>query len=77
MKAISTVTGKDVHTFLEQWVQSVGCARFSGNFVFNRKRNVVEMELRQDFISKGSMKYVVSMNKRLHEICIEYEQKAP
>ena len=26
--AISTVTGKDAHTFIVQWVQSLGCTRF-------------------------------------------------
>jgi len=36
-----------------------GCARFIGNFVFNRKRNVVELEIRQDTTSKEALKYVV------------------
>ena len=38
-----------------------GCARFFGNFVFNRKRNVVELELKQDLGAKGALKYVVSV----------------
>lgn len=37
-----------------------GCARFFGSFVFNRKRNVVELEIKQDLSAKGALKYVVS-----------------
>ena len=31
--------------------------RFFGSFVFNRKRNVVELELKEDLTGRGSMKY--------------------
>ena len=37
-----------------------GCARFVGSFIFNRKRNVVELDLKQDMTAKGTMRYVVS-----------------
>ena len=40
-----------------------GCARFVGGFVFNRKRNVVELEIKQDAATSGTLKYVVSLNK--------------
>lgn len=37
-KSIFTVTGKDMTTFIDQWVRTGGHAKFSLNFVFNRKR---------------------------------------
>lgn len=37
-KAIFTVTGKDMTVFIDQWVRTGGHAKFSLNFVFNRKR---------------------------------------
>lgn len=49
-----------MQVFVDQWVNQPGCARFTGSFIFNRKRNVVELELKQDMTSKGAMKYVVS-----------------
>ena len=33
-------------------------AKFHGSFVFNRKRNIVELEIKQD-MSRGTAKYVV------------------
>ena len=35
-----------------------GVAKFHGSFVFNRKRNIVELEIKQD-MSRGTAKYVV------------------
>ena len=68
LKGLSTVTGKDVKSFLQQWVNQSGCAIFHCSFVFNRKRNVVELDLRQDMMSKGAMRYVVSKTDRGYEI---------
>ena len=34
------------------------CIRFSGGFVFNRKRNVVEIDIRQDLTARGGIRYV-------------------
>ena len=39
-KAIFTVTGKDMTVFIDQWIRTGGHARFSMEFVFNRKRSV-------------------------------------
>ncbi|XP_065577950.1 transcription initiation factor TFIID subunit 2-like isoform X2 [Artemia franciscana] len=47
-KAIHTVTGKDMAAFIDQWVHVAGHAKFTMKFVFNRKRNTVELELHQD-----------------------------
>lgn len=68
LKIISTVTGKDISPFLELWVSQSGCARFFGNFVFNRKRNVVELELKQDLGAKGALKYVGPLTVTIQEL---------
>lgn len=36
-----------------------GCPRLIGSFTFSRKRNVVELELKQDTTIKGSKKFLV------------------
>ncbi|CAM6031463.1 unnamed protein product, partial [Sphagnum compactum] len=57
--AISTVTGKNIDTFLKQWVYQGGHAKFHGSFVFNRKRNTVELEIKQlETTSTGIKRYV-------------------
>ncbi|KAL5016218.1 hypothetical protein ScPMuIL_005807 [Solemya velum] len=67
-KIISTVTGKDIQHFLEQWVLQSGCARFLASFVFNRKRNVVELEIKQDLNAKGALKYVGPLTVTIQEL---------
>ena len=58
-KAIFTVTGKDISTFLDQWVYIGGHPKFHGSFVFNRKRNTVELEIKQlETNSLGIRKYM-------------------
>lgn len=37
-----------------------GVVKFYGSFAFNRKRNVLELEIKQDYTSPGTQKYVVS-----------------
>lgn len=68
LKCISSVTGKDCGTFVEQWVHQGGVARFVGSFIFNRKRNVVEIELRQDWTAKGTMKYAGPLTIMIQEL---------
>lgn len=36
-----------------------GVVKFYGSFAFNRKRNVLELEIKQDYTSPGTQKYVV------------------
>lgn len=61
-KAIFTVTGKDITHFLEQWVYHGGHPKFHGSFVFNRKRNTVELEIKQlETTATGIIKYMVSL----------------
>ncbi|XP_054152986.1 transcription initiation factor TFIID subunit 2-like [Oppia nitens] len=57
--AISTVTGKNIDTFLNQWVYEGGHAKFHSSFVFNRKRNAIEFEIKQmDTQATGIKRYV-------------------
>ncbi len=59
--AISTVTGKNIDTFLKQWVFQGGHVKFTGSFVFNRKRNTVELEIKQAHVAyTGVRRYLVS-----------------
>ena len=46
-RSIFLVTGKDMNVFMDQWVRTGGHAKFYMEFIFNRKRNTVEMVLRQ------------------------------
>lgn len=58
--AISTVTGKNIDTFLKQWVYQGGHVKFTGSFVFNRKRNTVELEIKQKHTNDtGIRQYLV------------------
>lgn len=41
VKAIFTVTGKDMAVFVDQWVRTGGHAKFQLTSVFNRKRYVI------------------------------------
>ncbi|KAG8181816.1 hypothetical protein JTE90_001471 [Oedothorax gibbosus] len=68
-KAIFTVTGKDINTFLDQWVRQGGHPKFTANFVFNRKRNTVELEIKQlDVQSRGIRRYVGPLTITIQEL---------
>nr|CAH0103828.1 unnamed protein product [Daphnia galeata] len=72
-KAIFTVTGKDIGVFVDTWVRQGGHARFQLSFVFNRKRNTVELEIRQDAASgaqpaRGLRRYVGPLVVALQEL---------
>ncbi|GFR89331.1 transcription initiation factor TFIID subunit 2, partial [Elysia marginata] len=45
-----------------------GCARFTGSFVFNRKRNVVELDIKQDLTAPGALKFVGTLNVTIQEL---------
>jgi len=53
-----------MQVFVDQWVYHSGCASFTGSFIFNRKRNVVELELKQETSGKGILKYVVGSHSQ-------------
>lgn len=68
-KAIFTVTGKDMAVFIDQWVRTGGHAKFSLTSVFNRKRNTIELEIRQEAVNqKGVKKYVGPLLVYLQEL---------
>lgn len=68
-KAIFTVTGKDMAVFIDQWVRTGGHAKFSLTSHFNRKRNTIELEIRQDSVNhKGVRKYVGPLLVQLQEL---------
>ncbi|XP_037931409.1 transcription initiation factor TFIID subunit 2 [Teleopsis dalmanni] len=69
IKAIFTVTGKDMSVFMDQWVRTGGHAKFSLTSVFNRKRNTIELEIRQDFVNqRGVKKYNGPLLVQLQEL---------
>uniref|UniRef100_A0A8D9B9A4 Transcription initiation factor TFIID subunit 2 n=1 Tax=Cacopsylla melanoneura TaxID=428564 RepID=A0A8D9B9A4_9HEMI len=69
LKAIFTVTGKDMAGFIGEWVRTGGHAQFNLSFVFNRKRNTIELEIRQDSTSqRGCKKYMGPMLIQLQEL---------
>lgn len=68
-KAIFTVTGKDISTFLAQWVYIGGHPKFHGRFVFNRKRNTVELEIKQqETMALGIRKYMGPLTVWIQEL---------
>ncbi|XP_017782255.1 PREDICTED: transcription initiation factor TFIID subunit 2 [Nicrophorus vespilloides] len=68
-KAIFTVTGKDMKVFIDQWVRTGGHAKFHLTSVFNRKRNTIELEIRQDATTQiGIKKYVGPLLVTLQEL---------
>ncbi|CAH0692502.1 unnamed protein product [Chilo suppressalis] len=69
VKAIFTVTGKHMAVFVDQWVRTGGHAKFQLTSVFNRKRNTVELEIRQDCVhERGIRKYVGPLLVQLQEL---------
>ncbi|XP_045473237.1 transcription initiation factor TFIID subunit 2 [Harmonia axyridis] len=68
-KAIFTVTGKDMAVFIDQWVRTGGHAKFHLTSNFNRKRNTIELEIRQDATKQlGIKKYVGPLLVTLQEL---------
>ena len=69
MKSIQTVSGKDLSHFMEQWVCRNGVPRFHVSFSYMRKKNFVELRLKQDLPRGYTTKFVVSEISRaiLHE----------
>ncbi|XP_074635589.1 transcription initiation factor TFIID subunit 2-like isoform X2 [Acropora palmata] len=67
LKSISTVSGKDINVFVDQWICHSGVAKFHGSFIFNRKRNIVELEIKQD-MSRGTAKYVGPLTVCIQEL---------
>ena len=58
MKLLVTVSGKDMSSFMDQWVCNSGVPRLLASYSFVRKKNFVELKLRQE-ASQQSAKFVV------------------
>ncbi|KAH8848767.1 Transcription initiation factor TFIID subunit 2 [Schistosoma japonicum] len=67
-RVISMVTGQDIRNFLNQWACHAGHVRLFAKFHFNRKRNVVELELKQDLQSRGTLNYTGPITVMLQEL---------
>ncbi|KAJ0065829.1 hypothetical protein NL108_000053, partial [Boleophthalmus pectinirostris] len=68
LKSISNVSGKDIGPLIKQWVDQSSVVKFFGSFAFNRKRNVLELEIRQDYTSSGTQKYVGPIKVTVQEL---------
>jgi transcription initiation factor TFIID subunit 2 len=66
MKSIQTVSGKDLSHFMEQWVCRNGVPRFHAAFSYMRKKNYVELRLKQD-LPRGYSKFVGPMTVVVQE----------
>ncbi|XP_046847633.1 transcription initiation factor TFIID subunit 2-like [Xenia sp. Carnegie-2017] len=67
LRSISIVSGKDLNVFVDQWIYRSGVVSFSGHFVFNRKRNIVELDLMQH-MKKGCFKYMGPLTVCIQEL---------
>uniref|UniRef100_A0A4W3I5N5 Transcription initiation factor TFIID subunit 2 n=1 Tax=Callorhinchus milii TaxID=7868 RepID=A0A4W3I5N5_CALMI len=68
LKSISNVSGKDIQPLIKQWVDQSSVVKFFGSFAFNRKRNILELELKQDYTSLGTQKYVGPLKVTVQEL---------
>ncbi|XP_021967944.1 transcription initiation factor TFIID subunit 2 [Folsomia candida] len=68
-RAVFNVTGKDMTVFMDQWVRQGGHVHFQMSFIFNRKRNTVELEIKQENLHQlGVRKYVGPLTVSLQEL---------
>lgn len=77
-KAVFTVTGKDkeIASFLEHWIYQGGHAKFDGKFIFDRKRNVVELQIQQPNTSSiGIRPYFGPITVTVQELDGTFPQK--
>lgn len=67
--AIAAYSTKDIKNLLDLWVYKPGFARLNGSFSFNRKKNTVEIEIKQDMANqRGYRKYVGPITIIIQEI---------
>lgn len=68
-RSVSSVTGREIPSFLDQWVRTGGHAAFAVKFDFNRKRNIVEIEVKQDDSEgNGRMQYTGPLSVVVQEV---------
>ena len=49
MRIVTDVSGQEFPSFIDQWIDTGGHAKFHVSHTFNRKRNIIEVELRQTY----------------------------
>jgi hypothetical protein len=47
MRTVTDVTGQEFPSFIDQWIDTGGHVDFRVSHTLNRKRNTIELELRQ------------------------------
>jgi transcription initiation factor TFIID subunit 2 len=68
-KLLTKIGSKDIKSLVDLWVTKPGFARFNVTYAFNRKKNAIEIELKQDMINqKGYRKYVGPIAITIQEI---------
>ncbi|CAD5227139.1 unnamed protein product [Bursaphelenchus xylophilus] len=69
-RTVISVTGRELSYFMDLFVYNGGHANFDVNFQHNRKRNIVELELKQDVRSgsKGKIEYVGPLTISIQEL---------
>ncbi|WKY07895.1 hypothetical protein Q1695_007411 [Nippostrongylus brasiliensis] len=68
-RTVTNVTGQEIPTFLEQWVYNGGHASFRVQYVFNRKRNMIELEVKQKVEpGNGRLRYVGPLTVLVQEL---------
>ncbi|KAJ1954482.1 hypothetical protein IWQ62_005749, partial [Dispira parvispora] len=66
LKTCRKVSGLDVKSFADQWVYGSGCPVFHFSFQFNRKKLVVEINMRQQSTNASQASTVSLTNYSLH-----------
>ena len=66
LKFVASVTEKDIKDLLDLWVRRGGVANIVASFSFQRNKNTIEIEIKQD--RSGSVRYVGPMTVRVQEL---------
>ncbi|CDW56052.1 RNase T and Dus and Peptidase M1 domain containin g protein [Trichuris trichiura] len=67
-RCVSNVSGQDLETFLDQWIRRGGHADFNVEYAFNRKRNMIELEIKQDPTNTGVVRYLGPLTVNVQEL---------
>ena len=66
---LGSFSSKDIKNLLDLWVYKPGIAKLHGTFTFNRKKNSVEIDVKQDMANqRGYRKYVGPITIIIQEI---------
>ena len=66
---LCSFSSKDIKPLLDLWVYKPGIAKLTGSFTFNRKKNAIEIDVKQDMANqRGYRKYVGPITVVVQEI---------